>query len=487
MLHGFREGVGTTGLHGGEEVFAYIPRAVLGKLDQLTSDNYSSNHQFFVDGPLTESDAFIPVHGSSPEWTNMVLGSLGAGGRAIFAINTTDLDSITSGNANPQLILWERRSGSSNGQFKNMGYVTGKIQTGITASGEWVGVFGNGKYGDSDQAHLFVVNLSDGTVLKEFNTNGTTSNGLGEARVVRNKFGQIIGAYAGDLQGNMWRFDLSKASSSWTNGELLFSASDDTGKPQPITAAPAVLTRTDTTGYMVVFGTGKLMDQGDEKDVSPQSAYGIWDPATFDGPGTFSTVAKDKSELVAIKVAEETNADFLSATTGSSTNSSAASKYYNTSSSSEIDWAKNRGWHLEYNLAPGQRTIYSVEPLKQLVRIDTIAPILNAVSCTTSSAQGYNLLVSALTGLCKALPTLDTNGDGKFDFTDSQACIYSTPANGSDVVRSYLHDNGTETDRARVSSADDDIEVFVGEKVVLPETSAGSGLRRDWRQIFPRQ
>ncbi|HPW30617.1 MAG TPA: PilC/PilY family type IV pilus protein, partial [Rhodoferax sp.] len=271
MLHGFREGSAST--VGGTEIFAYVPRGVLGNLHLLSSTTYS--HRYFVDGPLNEIDAFISAPslttgGNVTRWTNMVLGNLGAGGRGVFALDTTDLLGMSS-----KSVLWDITHEQTG--FANMGYVANEVQGGITASGDWVGIFGNGKYGASGRAHLFIVNLSTGALIKEINTDSAVGNGLAGVRLVRNGNGQIIGAYAGDYRGRMWRFDLSaSASSAWpSTAELLFSAVGPTGLEQPISAAPAVTVRTDRPGYMVVFGTGKLFDSGDQTNIDPQAAYGI--------------------------------------------------------------------------------------------------------------------------------------------------------------------------------------------------------------------
>src|SRR5205085_1448195 len=107
-------------------------------------------------------------------------------------------------------------------------------------SNHWVAIFGNGYESKSCKASLFIVNVANGVKLAEISTgvgSCTTGNqnGLGPVRIVRNASRQIIGAYAGDLQGNLWKFDLSGASAaSWRvdpNGAPLFAA----GPSKPIT------------------------------------------------------------------------------------------------------------------------------------------------------------------------------------------------------------------------------------------------------------
>jgi type IV pilus assembly protein PilY1 len=89
----------------------------------------------------------------------------------------------------------------------------------------------------------------------------------------------ITTAYAGDLKGQLWKFDLSDPSAAnWkvaNNGKPIFAAT--TAAPyQPITVAPRLAVN-PAGGYSVSFGTGKLFDIGDNSNTDPQSIYSIID------------------------------------------------------------------------------------------------------------------------------------------------------------------------------------------------------------------
>jgi type IV pilus assembly protein PilY1 len=107
--------------------------------------------------------------------------------------------------------------------------------------------------------------------------------------------------YAGDLFGNVWRFNMTETSSSnWYPAEYdgdnlidgtptpLFTALDAGGNSQPITTQIQVGKHPNgiSHGVMVYFGTGKYLEAGDElPDTSTtQTFYGIWDK-DFDGVG----------------------------------------------------------------------------------------------------------------------------------------------------------------------------------------------------------
>ncbi|HET6789671.1 MAG TPA: PilC/PilY family type IV pilus protein, partial [Aquabacterium sp.] len=100
MLHAFDDS-------NGKEVFAFIPQAVMGNLARLADINYggttdevaTNSHRYFVDGPMTESDAYL---GST--WTNVLVGSTGAGGKSVFALK---MDTTTPTSLNANSVMWE--------------------------------------------------------------------------------------------------------------------------------------------------------------------------------------------------------------------------------------------------------------------------------------------------------------------------------------------------------------------------------------------
>src|SRR5690606_39111139 len=69
------------------EEFAYIPGMAFSSLANITEPDYgkSSNpHQFVVDGPIAVGDVYINVNGSK-QWRSIIVGTLGAGGRGVYA------------------------------------------------------------------------------------------------------------------------------------------------------------------------------------------------------------------------------------------------------------------------------------------------------------------------------------------------------------------------------------------------------------------
>lgn len=470
MLHGFREGA--NGINGGKETFAYVPRAVLPNMHNLAAKAYK--HQYFVDGPLTEADAWIATPSKAAAWTNMVLGTAGAGGKAVFALDATNPLAMNGNN-----VLWE--VSSSDPDFKTLGHVLSPVQTGVMKDGTWVAIFGNGYYNTPGKAGLYIVNLATGAFVKYIDTpafTGDVSNGLGGVRLVRNANQQIIGAYAGDLNGRVWTFDLSgSAASSWKlglNNVPLFVAKDSAGIAQPITAMPAVTLRTDiptaNPSYMVVVGTGKLFDTADPANTRQQAVYGLWDTQGFGQAGAATAnTATASSQLVSLSLAK------------------ASEGFYKVNAPRAINWATDRGWSLPLSLAAGQRLVYPVESLGGLVRVDTVVPPATSVqSCSDASGTAYNFIINPVTGMCREKGTLDVNGDSTIDMNDGNACGYSTVADGEDVVLTIAGAAGDSGTVVSVQGAGGQRSVRIDD--TLPVKPAdGSFKSRAWRQIFLRK
>lgn len=479
MLHVFREG-GTTP---GAEILAVIPRGVLSALHTLPNRNYQ--HRFFVDGPLSQHDAYIDVPrknqaGTTLRWANIVTGTAGAGGRSVFAI-----DGSWGPETSSRAMMWEVNS--SMADFANLGYVMNEVQTGVLSDGTWVAVFGNGSYGGDGRAYLYVVNLSTGALIKSLATDTEISNGLGGVRLMRNNTGILQGVYAGDLKGRMWRFDLLGTANTWTSNKLFTTSSPTSTATQPITAAPAVFKSIDgRAGNMIVFGTGKLHDSLDQFNTTTQSAYGIWDNTAIGSPINGIT---GRSNLVSISVSQVSNTTSV----GNTLNPDSPTNLYEGNSNRAINWSTDRGWVLDYTQTPGQRTIYPVEVSNDVVRIDSVAPRLTQASCSTSSSLGFNFIINPFTGTCNTnFPVFDTNGDGVFNEADSKACIYSTEADGRDVVLTRREESGgligiTEDSCLKnLQNSQGFINYQDCKKTDPPPPGSGASFRRDWRQLFPR-
>ncbi|MGE3296758.1 MAG: pilus assembly protein [Porticoccaceae bacterium] len=281
MLHGFQ--ANKTGSGAGVERFAYIPLAVYPNLKLLSNPDYS--HRFFVDGTAGFGDAYMDT-GSGDAWHTVLVGSLGAGGRGVFALDVTDPASF-----GPGKVLWDMAvTGDTNVNVTDdadLGYTYGQPSVVRMANGKWAAVVGNGYNSTNHRAVLFILDLEDGSVMAKIDTGvGSASlpNGLSSPIPVDVDDDRITDAiYAGDMRGNLWKFDVSGGSAaSWAvafGGTPLFVATDPVGTPQPITARPEV-TRHPVSGVVVLFGTGKYFEEVDRRATPPQQTqtfYGVYD------------------------------------------------------------------------------------------------------------------------------------------------------------------------------------------------------------------
>jgi type IV pilus assembly protein PilY1 len=86
-------------------------------------------------------------------------------------------------------------------------------------------------------------------------------------------------AFAGDLAGNIWRFDLTDESPDNWRADLLFRPA--TSGDRPVTVMPRLFPDPATKNFMVVFGTGKYLGSSDnivDGSTKTQAVYGIRDP-----------------------------------------------------------------------------------------------------------------------------------------------------------------------------------------------------------------
>ncbi|HXZ97278.1 MAG TPA: PilC/PilY family type IV pilus protein, partial [Burkholderiales bacterium] len=322
LLHGFNA-LQSTASGGGKEVLGYVPSRIYSDLPKYMSQNYV--HRYYVDGTANVQDVctantalpagtnFCPA---ASNWKSVLVGDLRAGGQGVFALDVTDPSQFTEANAN-KLALWE----FTDSDDADLGFVYDQPQIGKMANGKWAVVFGNGydntysctirpcpNMGGAEgpldnhasatgHGVLYILFIQDGATSSSWvaGTNfikldtkvGTSGspNGLAQPVLVdTNGDGVVDYIYVGDLQGNMWKFDVTNSNpTNWasafntgSNPQPFFTATDASNNPQPITSAPVVYPNPQG-GRMVLFGTGLYLQAIDQSNLSQQTLYGIWD------------------------------------------------------------------------------------------------------------------------------------------------------------------------------------------------------------------
>ncbi|MGY0559143.1 pilus assembly protein [Luteimonas sp. A277] len=266
MLHGVDAADGTT-------LFSYVPAGLdFEKLAMLSSQDYT--HHFFVDGGI---DVTTKDQGGD---RNILVASLGRGGKGVFALDVTSAET-----PNASMVRWDETFQGDNGDG-NMGHVLGAPLVRKGNNGETLAFIGNGIDSENGSATLFIYNAWTGAEVKRITVDSGGGNGLAEVRAADlNGDGKADVLYAGDLKGNVWKFDVQSTSvdkwgiahESGKTAVPIFRATDPSGNPQPITAAVALARDFVSNQTFVLFGTGSYITNGDLTDTQTQSVYALID------------------------------------------------------------------------------------------------------------------------------------------------------------------------------------------------------------------
>lgn len=425
MLHGFNASESNDA---GREEFAYIPNLLASSeekkgLHYLVDEDY--DHKFYVDQTPIVSDVY-----TDGNWRSILVGSLGAGGKGLFVLDITDPSQFKSDTANAEkLVLGEFGEGDD----ADFGYSYAKPTVTMMANGKWAIVVGNGYNNSGDgKAKLFII-----YVEKDKANNGALSfdyvkidtgvgspgqpNGLSSPRVVDLDGDSIADRiYAGDLEGNMWAFDVDSSSSlqwgvAYKNGNTpkpLFIAKDSDNNVQPITTIPIVArnkntapTSNDDPNLLVFFGTGKYLELSDHTSLDVMSYYGVLDN---------NSGGKVRADLTERKLITDNVLRIISG------------KY--------IDWPNTQGWyfdlidHAEADSNDsdidkiGERVIASSHIRNDILIFSTSIPNVISQDQCVSNGDSWIMAVDLNTGKAPtSSPVFDTNGDDKWDADDSSS------------------------------------------------------------------
>ncbi len=458
MLHGFdasldfsTDPVGVPTSTSGTEVLAYVPSAVYPNLSALTAQTYNKNHQYYVDGSPMVADADLGAP-STPSWKTVLIGAMGAGGKGYYALDISDPTHFTAGSSDAaNTLLWE--FGPSDDadmgyayDFPPTSFATGQAKQIVKmANGKWAAILGNGYNSTSGKAVLYVAYINDGTdgwttgdfvkiVLDAGPNNGLStpvpfdSDGDGLADTI----------YAGDLKGHIWKvlvgpnlsdgsvtsaastWKIAFSTSSWSAGTAtltcspcapLFSAVNGSGTVEPIIWPPEVTTHPNG-GQLVLFGTGKYLENSDNTNTDVQTFYGIWD--RNDGSTTVGTRAADLLQQTVTGV----------------------SSGYRTTSANAINWrpagcsgactapTNYMGWYMDLPTS-GERTTGIPKLINAVIYFNTFIP---SSSPCAAGGTGWLMALDYESGGLVTTPIFDTDSSGTIDSSDPLAGGYEVGA-----------------------------------------------------------
>ena len=441
MLHAFCATT-TTGLPHctpGAEVFAFVPNGVFNRLINLTQPTYNSAHKFFVDGSPNVGDVQFF---SNSSWHTLLVGGLNNGGNSIYALDITTPPSAGDTETTiAKKVLWEYTDSKLGRTFSR------PVIARITNSGglpQSVVIFGSGYNNSDGKPYLYILDAEKGTALFgspidlcgiSLSCDGTKANGLSSpAAISPDASGTVTLVYAGDLQGNVWKVDLT---ASKVAGALVFKAVDGTGVAQPITTTPVVSLHPNaptSAGYLVYFGTGQFLGLPDVSSTSPQTVYGIWDDLVSSKPPL-------RSDLVAQTITGTTTASLLvSGTNG-----------VRLITSNPIDWTKNRGWYVDLPVSGEREITDALLDSKRLI----FATFIPSTDPCVGGGQSWFMVVDYATGGAPTKPQIDLYGKGTFDSIKDSGGTNQTPVgilfNYSIAAPTLLSGSGGNNDTILIS------------------------------------
>lgn len=420
MLHAFDAATGA-------EMFAFVPKALVEKLPATTSPNFV--RQPMLDAPPVIAEAQVAFTGSASDWRSILVSGYGGGSQGIFALNVTDPNAFS---ANTSSVLWsftdidDPKMGNLTSSPKILKFKTG------ASSYKWFVVVPSGynnnvvdtpvsgtpvRHDASNQSALFLLDLTKPASaswslgsnyyridLPTSFQDSSKANALLSPGAELGVNGEVRNLYAGDIQGNLWKFNFSSATLPFTNanvlafggasGKPLFTAKDGSGNAQPITIEPVVGTAAGRTN-LIVFGTGKFVEGADTTvaNYKQQSMYGVWDDLT----NTNASRTAARSEL----------AQRAASSTGTTFSVSGADFVlgYPTNSS------KKKGWYFDFpGTSAGERQVTNLAVANSFVYFNTLSAVTPSVNACAAYG-GRQCAVNGATGLSSG-STCDLSSDG---------------------------------------------------------------------------
>lgn len=483
MLHGFSAKDGT-------EKIAYVPHGVIQNLAKLTDPNY--DHRYFVDGSPMSGDVNLGAAGS-PDWRTLLVGTLGAGGRGFFVLDVTksgpkDASStvpsdFTEGKAAALVVMDKTAAATVDAAppskpedpnaHPDIGHIMGEppvsesnqqraLQITQMNDGRWAFISGNGYNSVNEKPVLLIQYLDGDKSLKTIQPSdpacpvAVKGNGLSAPQFLDiNGDGIPDMVYAGDLCGNIWKFDISSTTASnWGvafGGTPLFTAqytNSATGSSsrQPITTAPVLRPNRKVGGLMVAFGTGQNLTEGDRTEKSVQTVYSVLDNTRY----TVETTGADKGR-VRIKTSAPTpspvsngRSDLLKqdvingASAGTAGDKASLGREFWKLSTEEVTYvceagdtvceAKiKKGWYLDLPMA-GERVTKNIGFFDGSNILEIMSEVPASGSATAggdevcapqpSVAKPFRTLINISSGTPAKPPILDVNGDGVYKAAD---------------------------------------------------------------------
>jgi type IV pilus assembly protein PilY1 len=349
MLHAFNA-------KNGEEIWAFIPPAVLPNVWRSSDMNFDKNFIYLLDGAPVAADICptgSQIRCTAQQWRTILVNGLGAAGRSYYALDITD--------PRKPKFLWEFN-------HDNLGYAMGKPIVTKRRDGTWIVVLASGHKninpGDG-QGRLYVLDAFSGTLLDTVSTGaGTTDNPSGLAHLnawVDNALDNTaLRFYGADLMGNLWRFDIDDLLPPQGKEAVRLAQFIRQTKVQPVTTRVELsqIRSGNTTVPIITVGTGRLLHVSDLTNHDIQSLYTIKDTLTEEGFGDVRN-----RRLLAPRNIVAGQAGERSVT------------------GDPVDWRSQAGWYLDFDQADALGERVTIDPDQQLGVIRVVTNMPDARAC----------------------------------------------------------------------------------------------------------
>lgn len=506
MLHAFNAS-------NGRELFAYVPKAMYATLRDHTLTSYT--HKYYVDGHPFTGDAMT----SENTWRTVLVSGLGGGGRGYFVLDVTNPASVNAASVMIDKTVPANTPDTDTTKDEvedDIGHIYAQpVLDSVTGSrseqivklnnGRWAVVMGNGVNSVNERPVLLIQYLDAPRELARIVASATKggANGLSAPRLIDvNGDGTMDIAYAGDLLGNLWKFNLlSKTSSDWgvsswsntpgaatcqTNGASptvctpFAVAKDSTGTRQSITAPPLWVTH-PVGGIQLLFGTGRNLTAADRSDANTQTIYSVRDKSTYE------TVTPEAPAKPYLRTQSEGGANITDNNPRTNlvqqtvVNPVGNTNYFNTSDNA-VDYrapANKRGWYFDLP-ASRERVLVSPQFFEgQKAIIGSTVPTMGSTgeSCdlTTTAEDNWINVLNIITGKPSSTPVWASE-DG------SLAKATRTRFGAGEFVTINNTGGGVDLISFKNHSASCPAGTLCTEKLKL-NPSLVPGARADWREI----
>jgi type IV pilus assembly protein PilY1 len=370
--------------------------------------------------------------------------------------------------------MWEFTDASDS----NLGVTIPQATVARMYNDKWVAIVPNG-YNSGGNAELFILDLATGAKLAEIDTGVGGDNGLSSATPVDVDGDRITDyIYAGDLRGNMWKFDVTSSSeSSWNvafGGVPLYTACSadpcTSTNRQPITARPEVGIN-PSGGFFVYFGTGRYFAVGDSGvGTGANTVYALRDK-NDKGTSSSTLPTAGRSTLLRQEVLNEQLKDFglyqerVRVTTKNAISDS------------------NDGWYMDLPTS-GERMVS--DPILRAGRL-IFTTVLPSGDVCSAGGTSWLMEIDALSGSRLSASPFDLNRDRSFDVNDFVPLDPNDP--DSELVPvSGIKSNQIITGPGIVTDSDDRIEYKFasGSNGTIDrfiENAGNQRGRQSWREI----